>query len=66
MNRERFLEMANVGGVVLRVADSEIHKLLATADGQPYIQLKFSRIFLFKHPVSFIDEISGRHEWAEV
>ena len=66
MNRDRFLEMANVGGIVLCVSGGEIHKLLATADGQPYIQHEFSRIFLFKHPESFIDEISGKREWVEV
>ena len=66
MNRDRFLEMANVGGIVLCVADFEIHKLPATADGQPYIEYEFSKIFFFKHPESFIDEISGRREWVAV
>jgi len=66
MNRDRFLEMANVGGIVLWVPGAEIHKLLATADGQPYIQHKFSKLFFFKHPESFIDELSGKREWVEV
>ena len=66
MNRDRFLEMANVGGIVLCVSDTEIHKLLATADGQPYIQHAFSKIFFFKHPESFIEEISGKREWVVV
>jgi len=66
MNRDRFLEMANVGGIVLCVPGAEIHKLLAAADGQPYIQYKFSKIFFFKHPESFIDELSGKRDWVEV
>ena len=66
MNRDRFLEMANVGGMILCVSGTEIHKLLATADGQPYIQYKFSKIFFFEHPESFIDELSGKRQWVEV
>ena len=66
MNHDRFLEMANVGGIVLCVSGDEIHKLLATADGQPYIEYAFSKIFLFKHPESFIEEISGKREWVVV
>jgi hypothetical protein len=64
MNRERFLEMANVGGIVLRVSDTEIQKLLVTSGGEPYLLHNNSRIFLYEHPESFIDEISGRHEWV--
>lgn len=66
MNRDRFLEMANVGGLVLCVSNTEIPKLLVTAGGDPYIQHNVSRICLFKHPESFIDEISGKHDWVEV
>jgi len=65
MNRDRFLEMANVGGIVLCVSDAEIQKLLVTADGQPYIQNNLSKFLLYKHPESFIDEISGKNEWVE-
>jgi len=66
MNRDRFLEMANVGGIVICIPDTEIQKLLVTENGEPYIQHDRARIFLFKHPASFIDEISGKQVWVEV
>jgi hypothetical protein len=64
MNRDRFLEMANVGGFVICISATEIQKLPVTADGEPYIQHNESRIFLLNHPDSYIDEISGKHEWV--
>jgi hypothetical protein len=66
MNHDRFLEMANVGGIILCISDTEIPKLLVTPDGEPYIQYGKSRLFLVKHPESYVDEISGKHVWVEV